>query len=149
MEQQTLEASSSPSPNAWISTYLAEPSPILLHSSTPNAWISSFLTPSSTLSPLSSSTSLESKPRSQIEALPPSSTPPRASISSSTAQPTELKIVLDPASRHPVFFTDRLKRAPNGVLVDIGSPICEGYVFEEREGRKMRMKERGEVECRL
>jgi hypothetical protein len=41
-------------------------------------------------------------------------------------------MVMDSAIRHPVFFTDRLKKAPNGVGTGngMGSPVTEGYVFE-------------------
>jgi hypothetical protein len=45
----------------------------------------------------------------------------------------------DASVRHPVFFTDRLKRAPNGVASGQawGSPVAAGYVFNDgvkREG---------------
>ena len=48
---------------------------------------------------------------------------------------------MDAAIRHPVFFTQRLKKAPNGVNAGGGSPVSEGYVWEEgrraREGVKL------------
>jgi hypothetical protein len=45
----------------------------------------------------------------------------------------------DASVRHPVFFTDRLKRAPNGVGAGNGdgsskgwgSPVAVGYVFND------------------
>lgn len=43
------------------------------------------------------------------------------------------KMERDPARRHPMFFTDLVKRAPNGV--DVGDGIGRGYVFEEEKRR--------------
>ncbi len=49
-------------------------------------------------------------------------------------------MVLDVSKRHPVFFTERLKKAPAGVNAGGGvwsSPVAEGYVFNDgvrREG---------------
>ncbi len=42
--------------------------------------------------------------------------------------------LLDASKRHPVFFTDRLKKAPVGVNVGGGawlSPVAMGYVFND------------------
>ncbi len=42
--------------------------------------------------------------------------------------------MLDVSKRHPVFFTDRLKKAPNGVNCGGGSwisPVAAGYVFND------------------
>ena len=42
--------------------------------------------------------------------------------------------ILDASKRHPVFFTDRLMKAPNGVLAGDGawdSPVAKGYVFND------------------
>jgi hypothetical protein len=42
--------------------------------------------------------------------------------------------MLDAAVRHPVFFTDRLMKAPMGVNAGGGnwaSPVAEGYVFND------------------
>lgn len=60
------------------------------------------------------------------------------------AQPLALQIpahtILDASIRHPVFFTDRLVKAPTGVNAgntSWGSPVAVGYVFEDgvrREG---------------
>jgi len=84
------------------------------------------------------------QPRSQIEALPPNSTsssPTSLSSASTTICEGNLerqvkefmelqrKRERDPARTHPMFFTDLVKRAPNGVLV--GEGIGSGYVFEE------------------
>jgi hypothetical protein len=87
-------------------------------------------------------TSFSSTPRTQIEAMPPfplTSLPAnlRPSLLSITLQS---KAVLDASVRHPVFFTDRLVKAPPGVNAGSapwGSPVSAGYVFEEglrREG---------------
>jgi hypothetical protein len=43
-------------------------------------------------------------------------------------------MLLDASKRHPVFFTDRLKKAPVGVNAGHGSwtsPVAEGYVFND------------------
>ncbi|TVY26605.1 hypothetical protein LHYA1_G004509 [Lachnellula hyalina] len=50
-------------------------------------------------------------PRCQIEAMPP-------------FDPS--KAILDASKRHPVFFTDRLVKAPNGVLGGWVSPVAKG-----------------------
>ena len=42
--------------------------------------------------------------------------------------------MLDAATRHPVFFTDKLKKAPNGV--NVGEGVAKGYVFEDGVGRE-------------
>jgi hypothetical protein len=44
------------------------------------------------------------------------------------------QVPLDAAMRHPVFFTDRLKKAPVGVNAGGGSwvsPVATGYVFND------------------
>ena len=48
-------------------------------------------------------------------------------------------MVLDAATRHPVFFTERLKKAPEGVKTgDMmwASPVARGYVFDNGERRE-------------
>ncbi|KAM5342329.1 hypothetical protein ACJ41O_013295 [Fusarium nematophilum] len=44
------------------------------------------------------------------------------------------------STRHPAFFTDRLRRAPpafaSGVL---DSPVTQGYVYQETERRKPKL----------
>lgn len=80
---------------------------------------------------------IEQKPRNQIEAMPPLETPNGNTVEEFRVP----RVILDPAKRHPVFFTDRFKKAPNGVASGRGSPISEGYVFEDGERR--------EVESRL
>jgi len=47
-------------------------------------------------------------------------------------------MVLDAAVRHPVFFTDRLKKAPEGVRTGNmrwASPVAIGYVLNDGERR--------------
>jgi len=44
----------------------------------------------------------------------------------------------DAATRHPVFFTERLKKAPAGVGAgnqSWASPVAVGYVFNDGEAR--------------
>jgi hypothetical protein len=65
-------------------------------------------------------------PRTQIEAMPPSPLP--------TSPLQARQVLLDAAKRHPVFFTDRLKKAPLGVNTGGGSwvsPVAMGYVFND------------------
>ncbi|KAL3420031.1 hypothetical protein PVAG01_08530 [Phlyctema vagabunda] len=72
-------------------------------------------------------------PRSQIEAMPPF-----PAMRSLPAQ-GPAQIILDAAKRHPVFFTDRLKRAPTGVNTGEGlssSPIAKGYIFNDGATKK-------------
>jgi len=79
-----------------------------------------------------------SSPRNQIEAMPPF--PPIVPASRSLHVPIPARAILDASVRHPVFFTDRLVKAPTGVnagSMNWGSPVALGYVFEEggrREG---------------
>ncbi|EPE35736.1 hypothetical protein GLAREA_05073 [Glarea lozoyensis ATCC 20868] len=76
----------------------------------PNAWIASFT---------------RQQPASQIEAMPPNAN------TNPNSQPFRVpRVILDPARRHPVFFTERLKRAPHGVGGGVGG-VAEGYVWEE------------------
>ncbi|PBP16826.1 hypothetical protein BUE80_DR012444 [Diplocarpon rosae] len=87
-----------------------------------------------TSSTLSSQMPVSRIPRSQIEAMPPYSSTPRNQHEPALTQPT-----LDPSKRHPVFFTERLKKAPAGVSAGSGwtSPVAAGYVFNngvKREG---------------
>ena len=66
-------------------------------------------------------------PRNQIETLPPNLLQARQQIRSH-------ELLLDAAIRHPVFFTDRLKKAPVGVKAGSAgwsSPVAEGYVFND------------------
>lgn len=37
----------------------------------------------------------------------------------------------DPATQHPVFFTARMVKLPNGVMSAGASPVALGYQFEE------------------
>ncbi|RFU26601.1 hypothetical protein B7463_g9737, partial [Scytalidium lignicola] len=70
-------------------------------------------------------------PRNQIEAMPPSEETSQVEMEAAWDE-LATTLVLDSSTRHPVFFTERLKRVPNGV--DAGawiSPVAAGYVFEE------------------
>ncbi len=43
------------------------------------------------------------------------------------------EVLLDASKRHPVFFTDRLQRAPVGVAAggrDF-TPVAKGYIFND------------------
>jgi hypothetical protein len=48
--------------------------------------------------------------------------------------------IFDASIRHPVFFTDRLQRAPAGVNTGGGawaSPVAVGYVFNDGAQRRV------------
>jgi hypothetical protein len=51
------------------------------------------------------------------------------------------RVRMDVAIRHPVFFTDRLIKAPTGVRAgNEMSPVSMGYVFEDggrRDGARL------------
>ncbi|TGO40045.1 hypothetical protein BHYA_0043g00320 [Botrytis hyacinthi] len=91
-------------------------------------------------------------PRTQIEALPPHTTPLQTTDSTSPflhLTHRNGKFILDSAKRHPVFFTDRLRKAPTGVEANeyafedwkAGSPVASGYVYEsgEVQGREAKL----------
>ncbi|KAL5396616.1 hypothetical protein PMIN06_003989 [Paraphaeosphaeria minitans] len=66
------------------------------------------------------------KPRSQIEAMPPFASrplvPPRS--------------VYDSAVRHPVFFTEQLRKPPFPIpsaATHGWNPVASGYIFEQRK----------------
>ncbi|CAL3962719.1 unnamed protein product [Diplocarpon coronariae] len=86
-----------------------------------------------TSSTLPSRISLPRTPRTQIEATPPFATALRNQHESALTQ-----FILDPSKRHPVFFTEGLKKAPAGVNAGSGwgSPVAEGYVFNDRWTRE-------------
>ncbi|OBT59224.1 hypothetical protein VE04_00353 [Pseudogymnoascus sp. 24MN13] len=48
--------------------------------------------------------------------------------------PQQIRPQYDAASQHPVFFTSRMVKLPNGVARAGASPVAMGYQFEE--GRK-------------
>ena len=81
-----------------------------------------------------------SAPRNQIEAMPPFQSAALPIIPRPLPFPIPAQTILDSSVRHPVFFTDRLIRAPTGVNAgntSWGSPVTVGYVFEDgvrREG---------------
>ncbi|KAH6722980.1 hypothetical protein BKA61DRAFT_3427 [Leptodontidium sp. MPI-SDFR-AT-0119] len=73
-------------------------------------------------------------PRSQIEAMPPTPFPVSRNPMLAPQQ-----MVLDVSKRHPVFFTERLKKAPVGVQTGSGSwsnPVATGYVFNDGVKRR-------------
>ncbi|PQE16299.1 hypothetical protein CJF32_00006163 [Rutstroemia sp. NJR-2017a WRK4] len=90
----------------------------------------------STIAPPPIPTPVYQPPRTQIEALPPSSTPKPASYGLLPLYTKAGTLVLDPATRHPVFFTPRLRKTPEGVRAhEFGeertrSPVARGYVYE-------------------
>ncbi|KAJ8067766.1 hypothetical protein OCU04_003367 [Sclerotinia nivalis] len=153
----TPSASSAPPsnphpPTSSISTP-TDQTPLSFSSPSPSPSFSALTFPASTL------------PRTQIEALPPHTTPTSISTPitttttpSSTTFPASSpflyishkngKFILDSAKRHPVFFTDKLRKAPAGVGANgygyedwkTGSPVARGYVYEsggveEREAK--------------
>ncbi|KAH8678925.1 hypothetical protein BGZ60DRAFT_428742 [Tricladium varicosporioides] len=80
-------------------------------------------------------------PRNQIEAMPPHIPVPLARMEElwRAQGGASAGLVLDPSRRHPVFFTDRLKKAPYGVSSGGGawsSPVAEGYIFNDGEMAK-------------
>ncbi|ESZ89914.1 hypothetical protein SBOR_9703 [Sclerotinia borealis F-4128] len=89
-------------------------------------------------------------PRSQIEAFPPprTGTPYRASPTPSLSPSLSLSYTLDPSKRHPVFFTNKLRKAPTGVdaheysneVWRAGSPVARGYVYESGGVEEREMK---------
>jgi hypothetical protein len=77
-------------------------------------------------------------PRTQIEAMPPFQQ--RNAVPISLPMQAPAQIPFDASRRHPVFFTDRLMRAPNGVNAGGGgwiSPVAEGYVFNDGAKRRV------------
>ncbi|KAH8808770.1 hypothetical protein F5884DRAFT_381540 [Xylogone sp. PMI_703] len=121
----------------------AELSPQLPHTS-------AFASSSNTAAPSSSSSSpsppsltlpLPMLPRTQIQAMPPSlpaqDQRSHREIEAAWSQFPSSTMIPDPSTRHPVFFTERLKRAPNGVGAGAWiSPVAAGYVFESQDVRR-------------
>ncbi|CZT51569.1 uncharacterized protein RSE6_16123 [Rhynchosporium secalis] len=71
------------------------------------------------------------RPRNQIEAMPPVPVQQPA-LRNPILAPQQM--VPDASKRHPVFFTDRLKKAPMGVTTGGGawsSPVADGYIFND------------------
>jgi len=71
--------------------------------------------------------------------MPPNFTPANAEGNPARACEREHRLVHDAATRHPVFFTEKLKKAPEGVrLGDMrwASPVARGYVFNDGERRE-------------
>ncbi|PVH80332.1 hypothetical protein DL98DRAFT_202965 [Cadophora sp. DSE1049] len=76
-------------------------------------------------------------PRNQIEAMPPLPFPVPVARNPFLAPQ---QMVLDASKRHPVFFTERLKKAPEGVRAGNGnwsSPVATGYVFNDGVKRRV------------
>ncbi|KAH7411264.1 hypothetical protein BKA64DRAFT_663051 [Cadophora sp. MPI-SDFR-AT-0126] len=74
-------------------------------------------------------------PRNQIEAMPPL---PFPVARTSFLAPQQM--IHDASKRHPVFFTERLKKAPEGVRAGNGnwsSPVASGYVFNDGVKRRV------------
>ncbi|KAF8849130.1 hypothetical protein BDZ45DRAFT_753089 [Acephala macrosclerotiorum] len=72
-------------------------------------------------------------PRNQIEAMPPRLAPIPANLVLERRQ-------FFSALRHPVFFTDRFKKAPPGINTGGGSwqsPVAEGYVYNDGARRSI------------
>ncbi|KAL2349711.1 hypothetical protein BJ546DRAFT_866359, partial [Cryomyces antarcticus] len=72
------------------------------------------------------------KPRSQLEAMPPHLSP----LSLQARMPSSPVTQHYNASiRHPVFFTERLRKAPFPLPIAARgsmSPVAEGYILEDR-----------------
>jgi len=49
---------------------------------------------------------------------------------------TQHEIFWDASRRHPVFFTERFKRLPNGVCTGVSNPVAAGYVYEDAMGKR-------------
>lgn len=82
-------------------------------------------------------------PRTQMEAMPPFAAAAQLRNSQTLGLGPQQ---LDASTRHPVFFTERLKKAPAGVAWGGGawcSPVAEGYVFEDGVARAGRGGGRG------
>ncbi|KAG4418673.1 hypothetical protein IFR04_008209 [Cadophora malorum] len=76
-------------------------------------------------------------PRNQIEAMPPL---PFSLPAARNPILAPQQMVLDASKRHPVFFTERLKKAPEGVRAGNGtwsSPVATGYVFNDGVQRRV------------
>ncbi|KAF2009909.1 hypothetical protein BU24DRAFT_66926 [Aaosphaeria arxii CBS 175.79] len=75
------------------------------------------------------------RPRNQIEAMPP-----YAHHHTSHQQQRQAQAqAYDPAKRHPVFFTERLRKPPFRVPDVVGSgysPVASGYIVERVLGVK-------------
>ncbi|KAG9194685.1 hypothetical protein G6011_04720 [Alternaria panax] len=72
------------------------------------------------------------RPRSQIEAMPPFG-PPKTPATFFTP-------VYDSAIRHPVFFTQNLKKPPFPIpqgASQASNPVASGYVMEQRRAEVM------------
>ncbi|KAM3067198.1 hypothetical protein ACMFMG_005435 [Clarireedia jacksonii] len=102
--------------------------------------------PSTSAPPPPIPTPVYQPPRTQIEALPPSSTTMSTSYGLLPLYTRAGTLVLDPATRHPVFFTPRLRKTPSGVRAhEFGeertrSPVARGYVYESGSVEERELK---------
>ncbi|KAK6433827.1 hypothetical protein LTR95_009992 [Oleoguttula sp. CCFEE 5521] len=70
-----------------------------------------------------------SRPQTQMEAMPPNALPVRSSSIPTTT-------VYNPATMHPVFFTEAWRRPPFAVPGSAAfSPVATGYVFGDTNTR--------------
>ena len=74
-----------------------------------------------------STVDLVTAPRNQLEAMPPSKAPLKP-----VGPP--IPMVYNPATTHPVFFTNNFHRPPFPLPMDAGlSPAATGYVFAKEQ----------------
>lgn len=74
-----------------------------------------------------STVDLVTAPRNQLEAMPPSKAPMKP-----VGPPVPM--VYNPATTHPVFFTNNFHRPPFPLPMDAGlSPAAAGYVFAKEQ----------------
>lgn len=93
--------------------------------------------PSTSLRSSAASSSAQTRPKNQIEAMPPMFaplptplTPPRSPV-------------YDPLTCHPVFFTQSLRKPPFTVPDTGGgwlNPVATGYIVEQKKGLALRGK---------
>lgn len=80
------------------------------------------------------------KPQNQIEAMPPFATPPHHPLNKAPS-------LYDSAIRHPVFFTQQLRKPPFPIpnMASHGwNPVASGYIVET-----MKPKTDGAVKTKL
>jgi len=106
--------------------------------SSPNSSKLSYMDKRPNRSSISSSPSF-----SQIQALPSNSAPLPTPTSYQLEQARLLEdcqrqheLLRDASRRHPVFFTERFKKLPNGIVTGTSNPISTGYMYEDGLGRR-------------
>ncbi|KAF2808294.1 uncharacterized protein BDZ99DRAFT_51312 [Mytilinidion resinicola] len=83
-----------------------------------------------------SSTVSQKKPRNQIEAMSPFAPPLQTLQTLQTRNPTFSPSAYDSAVRHPVFFTQQLRKPPFPLPQNAAqgaNPVAFGYVLESRK----------------